>query len=327
MVVAGVDGVDEQSSWGGHGASWRSCPACRWTNVLPDCRGTSARRRRGPGAKRRVRNDLHAVRRRTRVSPITRHGSRPQRKAPCTQRDTRWQVVVAGVDGVDEQSSWGGHGASWRSCPACRWTNVLPDCRGTSARRRRGPGAKRRVRNDLHAVRRRTRVSPIAPERVCPRLRLTRCKTPNACVPDLRLGDPSPACPALGPRWNRRRPASPAPPVSPSATRHGAGFHDQDYFGAQSRGKQGSLCTLRSRGRPRTTQHSVPAGWPTLAGQVFHLLGRNGGPDMSLHGFPLHQALPGAGRGRPRTNCAVSAVSARPPVPGRWRSGRVGRTG
>ena len=34
---------------------------------------------------------------------------------------------------------------------------------------------------------------------------------------------------------------------------------------------------LRSRGRPRTTQHSVPAGWPTLAGQVFHLLGRKAG--------------------------------------------------
>ena len=88
------------------------------------------------------------------------------------------------------------------------------------------------------------------------------------------LGDPSPACPALRPRWNRRRPASPGAPGVAFRTRHGVGFHDHDYFGAQSRGLQGSLCTLRSRGRPRTTQHSVPAGWPTLAGQVFHLLGR-----------------------------------------------------
>ena len=35
-------------------------------------------------------------------------------------------------------------------------------------------------------------------------------------------------------------------------------------FVAQSRSLQGSLCTLRSRGRPRSTQHSVPAGRSTL---------------------------------------------------------------
>ena len=34
-----------------------------------------------------------------------------------------------------------------------------------------------------------------------------------------------------------------------------------------------SLCTLRSRGRPRTTQHSVPAGAYPLPGQDFHVLG------------------------------------------------------
>ena len=38
-----------------------------------------------------------------------------------------------------------------------------------------------------------------------------------------------------------------------------------------------SLCTLRSRGRPRTTQHSVPAGGQPLPGQGFHLLGRKEG--------------------------------------------------
>ena len=45
-------------------------------------------------------------------------------------------------------------------------------------------------------------------------------------------------------------------------------------FVAQSRSLQGSLCTLRSRGHPRSTQHSVPAGRSTLAGQDSHLLGR-----------------------------------------------------
>ena len=58
----------------------------------------------------------------------------------------------------------------------------------------------------------------------------------------------------------------------------------------------GSLCTLRSRGRPRTTQHSVPAGgqpWPVrsctcwVAKKVSALL-------VSLHSFLLHQALLGA---------------------------------
>ena len=48
-------------------------------------------------------------------------------------------------------------------------------------------------------------------------------------------------------------------------------------FVAQSRSLQGSLCTLRSRGRPRSTQHSVPAGWPTSAGQDSHLRGRKEG--------------------------------------------------
>ncbi len=39
----------------------------------------------------------------------------------------------------------------------------------------------------------------------------------------------------------------------------------------------GSLCTLRSRGRPRTTQHSVPAGGQPCPGQDSHLLGRKEG--------------------------------------------------
>jgi hypothetical protein len=44
-----------------------------------------------------------------------------------------------------------------------------------------------------------------------------------------------------------------------------------------------TLCTLRSRGRPRTTQHSVPAGGQPLPGQDLHLLGRIEG---FRHGYP-----------------------------------------
>lgn len=44
----------------------------------------------------------------------------------------------------------------------------------------------------------------------------------------------------------------------------------------------GSLCTLRSRNRSRTTQHSVPAGGQPLPGQDFHLLGRKEGFHLQL---------------------------------------------
>ena len=123
-------------------------------------------------------------------------------------------------------------------------------------------------------------------------------------------------------RWRRRdlpgswatparMPRSPTPaepaapdrlgaPVVPSALVTASASAMSTDFVAQSRGLQGSLCTLRSRGRPRTTQHSVPAGWPTLAGQVFHLSGRNR-RFRSCHRmhFPLRQASPGARQARP----------------------------
>ena len=128
---------------------------------------------------------------------------------------------------------------------------------------------------------------------------------------------------ALPPRrWRRRglpgswatparmpRSPTPAEPPAPGQSRrrdgafrscHSVGFHDEDDFGAQSRGLLGFLCTLRSRGRPRTTQHSVPAGWPTFAGQVFHLSGRNRRfPSCHRMHFPLRQASPGARQARP----------------------------
>src|SRR5258708_10785376 len=53
-----------------------------------------------------------------------------------------------------------------------------------------------------------------------------------------------------------------------------------------------SLCTLRSRGHPRTTQHSVPAGCQPLPGRSAYLLGSI--ERFQLHILLLSQALPGA---------------------------------
>ena len=69
----------------------------------------------------------------------------------------------------------------------------------------------------------------------------------------------------------------PAPAVVPSALVTASASAMLTDIVARSRGLQGSLCTLRSRGRPRTTQHSVPAGRSSLAGQDSHLLGRREG--------------------------------------------------
>ena len=80
-----------------------------------------------------------------------------------------------------------------------------------------------------------------------------------------------------------RTPAEPPAPghlgaaMMPSALVTASASAMYTNFVAQSRGLQGFLCTLRSRGHPRTTQHSVPAGWPTLAGQDSHLRGRKEG--------------------------------------------------
>jgi hypothetical protein len=46
------------------------------------------------------------------------------------------------------------------------------------------------------------------------------------------------------------------------------------------------LCTLRSRGRPRTTQHSVPVGGYPLPGQDLHLRVLTEGFDMSFLHIP-----------------------------------------
>ena len=125
------------------------------------------------------------------------------------------------------------------------------------------------------------RVPSLPPARAVPTGRDCCLSRPSARVPggddetSQVPGRPLPACPALRPRRNRQCPGRSLHRGGAFHSCHSVGFHEENDLRAQSRGLQGFLCTLRSRGRPRTTQHSVPAGWPTLTGQVFHLLGRN----------------------------------------------------
>ena len=91
------------------------------------------------------------------------------------------------------------------------------------------------------------------------------------------LGDPCPHAPLSDPGGTPDPRTVPAPAVVPSALVTASASAMFTDIVARSRGLQGSLCTLRSRGRPRTTQHSVPAGRSTLAGQDSHLLGRREG--------------------------------------------------
>jgi hypothetical protein len=58
---------------------------------------------------------------------------------------------------------------------------------------------------------------------------------------------------------------------------------------------QNSLCTLRAAGCPTNTQHSLPAaGQLCRAGLVTRRIPMKGFRVVSLHRFPLSQALPGA---------------------------------
>ena len=58
---------------------------------------------------------------------------------------------------------------------------------------------------------------------------------------------------------------------------------------------QNSLCTLRAAGCPANTQHSLPAaGQLCRVGLVTHRVPTKGFSFVSLHRFPLSQALPGA---------------------------------
>ncbi len=69
----------------------------------------------------------------------------------------------------------------------------------------------------------------------------------------------------------------------PSAKLTTSAPHQYHFRGSITR-PTGTLCTLRRRGHPRTTQHSVPAGGQPLPGQDFHLLDRKEG---FRHGYPF----------------------------------------
>ncbi len=130
---------------------------------------------------------------------------------------------------------------------------------------------------------------------------------------------PGPFCAAPAPRlrrWRRRdlpglgdpctHAPLPDPGGAPAPGPFGTGvgvFRSTDgvdpariYFRGSITRPARSLCTLRSRGHPRTTQHSVPAGgqpWPgrTLTCRV---ASKVSAMSLLLHAFPLHQTSPGA---------------------------------
>jgi hypothetical protein len=81
---------------------------------------------------------------------------------------------------------------------------------------------------------------------------------------------------------DRLHPATSVQTMLPSAKLTTSAPHSYHSRGSITRPIR-SLCTLRSRGRPRTTQHSVPAGGQPLPGQDLHLLGRIEG---FCHGCP-----------------------------------------
>ena len=67
------------------------------------------------------------------------------------------------------------------------------------------------------------------------------------------------ACPALRPRRIGCASPSTAHPILPSVQKTTSAPRSLSFRGSITR-PASPLCTLRSRGRPRTTQHSVPVG-------------------------------------------------------------------
>ena len=100
--------------------------------------------------------------------------------------------------------------------------------------------------------------------------------------------------------------SDPAGPLTPGQFRASdAACRSEDYVGSGWTTSRGSitrparpLCTLRSRGHPRTTQHSVPAGGQPLPGRVSTCQICTGRFQTCahplLHVIPLPQASPGA---------------------------------
>ena len=77
--------------------------------------------------------------------------------------------------------------------------------------------------------------------------------------------------------------ASSGSAMLPSAKLTTSAPHQYHFRGSITRPTD-TLCMLRSRGRPRTTQHSVPAGGQPLPGQDLHLLDRI---ESFCHAYPF----------------------------------------
>lgn len=164
-----------------------------------------------------------------------------------------------------------------------------------------------------------------APSRVAslPSLRDTSCGAsfaPSAAAPPLSAWATSSTPPAASastrrarelpgswrtPSSDRRRSWTPADRCTRPSRFSAVALRSEDSsgsannppFGARSHRLSDPLCTLRSRDRSRTTQHSVSAGGQPLPRRVFHPSGpirRFPSCSWSLHSFLLLQASPGA---------------------------------
>ena len=104
--------------------------------------------------------------------------------------------------------------------------------------------------------------TPSGPERTCmAAVRVPRLRWRRRDLPDFP-GDPSPACPAL-----HRSPTAVEPAAPGRSRRLGVAFRTVTASASTITTISGSNHAYASQpGSPRTTQHSVPAGWPALAG-------------------------------------------------------------
>src|SRR6202035_1258404 len=115
------------------------------------------------------------------------------------------------------------------------------------------------------------------------------CSTPlpSVCFSSRRPGEFPGSCSTLAhmPRSStpadRMHLALSVPPMQPSVQKTTSAPHSLSFRGSITR-PVSPLCTLRSRGRPRTTQHSVPVGGYPLPGQDLHLRVLTEGFDMSF---------------------------------------------
>ena len=159
------------------------------------------------------------------------------------------------------------------------------------------PRAMDSLRNGTHCARPALAVRG----RSCAACRIAPTSSARAASPAMEktrpsrfLGDPCTHAPLSDPGG--------APAPGPFGTGVGV-FRSTDsvdpariYFRGSITRPARSLCTLRSRGHPRTTQHSVPAGgqpWPVRSLTCW-VASKVSAMCIPLHAFPLHQASPGA---------------------------------